>query len=84
MFVAKGLKVERRNICCVSVLCLQALFSVLCFEFSVTVLKYWLFFNKNAYVSLCLCVQNAVPAQPCVGKLEISLVLLNFLHCNFR
>ena len=36
------------------------------------------------YVSLRLRVQNAVPAQPCVGKLEISLVLLNFLHCNFR
>ena len=36
------------------------------------------------YVSLRLRVQNAVPAQPCVGKLGISLVLLNFLHCNFR
>ena len=32
-----------------------------------------------AYVSLRLRVQNAVPAQPCVGKLGISLVLLNFL-----
>ena len=30
------------------------------------------------YVSLCLCVQNAVSAQPCVGKFRISLVLLNF------
>ena len=39
---------------------------------------------ESAYVSLRLCVQNAVPAQPCVGKLGISLVLLNFLHCNFR
>ena len=38
----------------------------------------------NAYVSLRLRMQNAVPAQPCVGKLRISLVLLNFLHCNFR
>ena len=38
----------------------------------------------NIYVSLHLRVQNAVPAQPCVGKLGISLVLLNFLHCNFR
>ena len=38
----------------------------------------------NVYVSLRLRVQNAVPAQPCVGKLGISLVLLNFLHCNFR
>ena len=28
-------------------------------------------------------MQNAVSAQPCVGKLRISLVLLNFLHCNF-
>ena len=37
-----------------------------------------------SYVSLRLRVQNAVPAQPCVGKLGISLVLLNFLHCNFR
>ena len=41
-------------------------------------------FKVYAYVSLCLHVQNAVPAQPCVGKLGISLVLLNFLHCNFR
>ena len=38
----------------------------------------------NIYVSLHLCMQNAVPAQPCVGKIRISLVLLNFLHCNFR
>ena len=36
------------------------------------------------YVSLQLLMQNAVSAQPCVGKLGISLVLLNFLHCNFR
>ena len=36
------------------------------------------------YVSLQLLVQNAVSTQPCVGKLGISLVLLNFLHCNFR
>ena len=36
------------------------------------------------FVSLRLRVQNAVPAQPCVGKLGISLVLLNFLYCNFR
>ena len=36
------------------------------------------------YVSLRLRVQNAVPAQPCVGKYWISLILLNFLHCNFR
>ena len=40
--------------------------------------------SPNIYVSLCLRLQNAVPAQPCVGKLGISLVLLNFLHCNFR
>ena len=39
---------------------------------------------RYAYVSLRLRVQNAVSAQPCVGKLGISLVLLNFLHCNFR
>ena len=38
----------------------------------------------NSYVSLRLRVQNAVPAQPCVGKYWISLILLNFLHCNFR
>ena len=38
----------------------------------------------NKYVSLRLRVQNAVCAQPCVGKFRISLVLLNFLHCNFR
>ena len=41
-------------------------------------------FHGIRYVSLRLRVQNAVPAQPCVGKLRISLVLLNFLHCNFR
>ena len=40
--------------------------------------------DEIIYVSLRLRVQNAVPAQPCVGKLGISLVLLNFLHCNFR
>ena len=38
----------------------------------------------NRYVSLRLRVHNAVSAQPCVGKFRISLVLLNFLHCNFR
>ena len=41
-------------------------------------------FTSFIYVSLRLRVQDAVPTQPCVGKLEISLVLLNFLHCNFR
>ena len=40
--------------------------------------------GRNVCVSLRLRVQNAVPAQPCVGKIGISLVLLNFLHCNFR
>ena len=40
--------------------------------------------QRNIYVSLQLRVQNAVSAQPCVGKLGISLVLLNFLGCNFR
>ena len=35
------------------------------------------------YVLLQLHVQNAVATQPCVGKLGISLVLLNFLDCNF-
>ena len=39
---------------------------------------------RNIEVSLRLRVQNAVSAQPCVGKFRISLVLLNFLHCNFR
>ena len=39
---------------------------------------------RKIYVSLRLRVQNAVPAQPCVGKIRISLVLFNFLHCNFR
>ena len=39
---------------------------------------------RHIYVSFRLRMQNAVPAQPCVGKLVISLVLLNFLHCNFR
>ena len=38
----------------------------------------------SIYVSLQLRVQNAAPAQPCVGKLGISLVLLDFLDCNFR
>ena len=40
--------------------------------------------RQKLYVSLRLHVQNVVPAQPCVGKIQISLVLLNFLHCNFR
>ena len=47
-------------------------------------LLYFCFFFNPIYVSLQLRVQNAVSAQPCVGKLRISLVLLNFLHCNFR
>ena len=34
------------------------------------------------YVRFQLIVQNVVSAQPCVGKLGISLVLLNFLGCN--
>ena len=38
----------------------------------------------HIYVSLQLSVQNAVSPQPCVGKLPISLVLFNFLDCNFR
>ena len=42
------------------------------------------YFARLLYVSLRLRVQNAVSAQPCVGKFRISLVLLNFLHCNFR
>ena len=46
--------------------------------------SYLLYIAQFIYVSLRLRVQNAVPAQPCVGKLGISLVLLNFLHCNFR
>ena len=41
-------------------------------------------FSENICVSLRLRVQNAATAQSCVGKLGISLVLLNFLHCNFR
>ena len=42
-----------------------------------------LMLNQNfIYVLLQLRVQNAVSAQPCVGKLGISLVLLNFLGCN--
>ena len=35
------------------------------------------------YVRFQLLVENAVSAQPYVGKLGISLVLLNFLGCNF-
>ena len=41
-------------------------------------------FVRCVYVSLRLRVQNAGPAEPCVGKYWISLILLNFLHCNFR
>ena len=37
---------------------------------------------QKQYVLLQLSVQNAVSAQPYVGKLGISLVLLNFLSCN--
>ena len=40
------------------------------------------------YVSLQLRMQNVVSAQPCVGKLGISLVLLNFciviLDCGLK
>ena len=54
--------------------------SVCVLSFDILSIVPWLFI----YVSLRLRVQNAVPAQPCVGKLGISLVLLNFLHCNFR
>ena len=43
----------------------------------------FLYYN-DIYVSLQLRMQNAVSAQPCVGKFGISLVLLNFLDCNFR
>ena len=35
------------------------------------------------YVRFQLNVQNAVSPQPCLRKLGISLVLLNFLGCNF-
>ena len=42
------------------------------------------YISAYIYVLLRLRVQNAVSAQPCVGKFRISLVLLNFLHCNFR
>ena len=52
-------------------------FSLFVFDLSDIVLR-------NIYVSLRLRMQNAVPAQPCVGKIRISLVLFNFLHCNFR
>ena len=40
--------------------------------------------ETKTYASLRLRMQNAVSPQPCVGKFRISLVLLNFLHCNFR
>ena len=36
------------------------------------------------YVSLRLHVQNGGIRSTLCGKLGISLVLLNFLHCNFR
>ena len=39
--------------------------------------------NMFVYVSLQLSMQNVVSAQPCVGKLGLSLILLNFLGCNF-
>ena len=47
---------------------------------SVTGIPLYDFCHKitRIYVSLRLRVQNAAPAQPCVGKLGISLV------CNFR
>ena len=47
-------------------------------------LKVCFYVLLKEYVSLQLRVQNAVSAQPCVGKFGISLVLLNFLDCNFR
>ena len=46
-----------------------------------------IFHVKYTYIYMShfkLRLQNAVSAQPCVGKFQISLVLLNFLHCNFR
>ena len=42
------------------------------------------YYGPHAYVSLRFGMQNAVSAQPCIGKFRISLVLFNFLHCNFR
>ena len=60
---------------------LITLYTVLCKSCKTPVLT--VSTNNIAYVSLRLHMQNAVPAQPCVGKLGISLVLLNFLHCNF-
>ena len=38
--------------------------------------------DKFEYVRFQLNVQNVVSPQPCVRKLGISLVLLNFLGCN--
>ena len=40
--------------------------------------------KDKQYVSLRLRVQNAVSPQPGVGQFRISLVLFNFLDCNFR
>ena len=51
---------------------------------STIVQKFFILHVSNIYVSLRLRVQNAVSAQPCVGELGISPVLLNFLGCNFR
>ena len=76
----------------------SSLFVILLLPFEIREI-YYTIFSKDAtpkqyaiftfifdvtHVSLRLRVQNAVPAEPCVGKLGISLVLLNFLHCNFR
>ena len=55
-----------------------------CFKYVSFIKKNWMHVFKIIYVSLRVRVQNAVPAQPCVGKIRISLVLFNFLHCNFR
>ena len=58
--------------------------SVCTFLFNYYTTKVLYLETEHVYVSLRLRVQNAVSAQPCVGKFGISLVLLNFLDCNFR
>ena len=74
-----GLKYLKVLVCMVDILKIHKL------NFSTNVqLSFLTKQNEHIYVSLQLCVQNAVSAQPCVGKFQISLVLLNFLHCNFR
>ena len=83
-FIALYFPLKSKSLCTVSMARRVSLVTAVIF---VAFDSQFLVFGKvlsDQYVSLRLRVQNAVSPQPCVGKFRISLVLLNFLHCNFR